>query len=58
MTHQEIFRRLSSILEEIEQNKVGKWSEEKPDDPQDAVLITKWKQELEELANEVRDNIK
>jgi hypothetical protein len=58
MTHQEIFRRLSSILEEIEQNKVGKWTEETPDEPQDAVLVTKWKQELEELANEVRDNIK
>jgi hypothetical protein len=58
MTHQEIFRRLSSILEEIEQSKVGKWSEETPDEPQDAVLVTKWKQELEELANEVRDNIK
>jgi len=57
MTHQEIFRRLHEIIEQIDENKkfiYGGAFEE----PQQVVVIGDWLDELEELKEKVKESIK
>ena len=57
MTHQEIFRRLHEIIEQIDENKnfiYGGAFEE----PQQIVVIGDWLEELEELKEKIKDCIK
>jgi hypothetical protein len=57
MTHQEIFRRLHTIIDQIDENKnfiYGSAFEE----PQQIVVIGDWLEELEELKEKIKDCIK
>ena len=57
MTHQEIFRRLHEIIEQIDENKnfvYGSGFEE----PQEIVATGDWLEQLEELKEKVKDCIK
>jgi len=57
MTHQEIFRRLHEIIEQIDENKkfiYGSAFEE----PQQIVVIGDWLEELEELKEKIKESIK
>jgi len=57
MTHQEIFRRLHTIIDQIDENKnfiYGSAFEE----PQQIVVIGDWLEELEELKEKIKESIK
>jgi hypothetical protein len=57
MTHQEIFRRLHTIIDQINENKnfiYGSAFEE----PQQIVVIGDWLEELEELKEKIKESIK
>jgi hypothetical protein len=57
MTHQEIFRRLHTIIDQINENKnfiYGSAFEE----PQQIVAIGDWLEELEELKEKIKESIK
>ena len=57
MTHQEIFRRLHTIIDQINENKnfiYGSAFEE----PQQIVVIGDWLEELEELKEKIKECIK
>jgi 2',3'-cyclic-nucleotide 2'-phosphodiesterase (5'-nucleotidase family) len=57
MTHQEIFRRLHTIIEKIDDN-----TEVAPsynfEDPKVIAVVTEWREELEDLKEKVKDLIK
>lgn len=57
MNNQEIFRRLSDILSQIEQNQDELWLGGLEDAKQ-CIIVADWLEELKELNNQVRDNIK
>jgi hypothetical protein len=57
MTHQEIFRRLHTIIDQINENKnfiYGSAFEE----PQQIAVIGDWLEELEELKEKIKESIK
>ena len=57
MTHQEIFKRLHTIIEKIDQQTevVQRYNLETP---KKMVPINQWKQELEELKEKIKEQIK
>jgi pyridoxal/pyridoxine/pyridoxamine kinase len=57
MTHQEIFRRLHEIIEQIDENKKFIYSGAF-EEPQQIVVIGDWLDELEELKEKVKESIK
>ena len=57
MTHQEIFRRLHEIIEQIDENKDFIYGNAFEDQRQ-IVVIGDWLKELEELKEKIKDCIK
>ena len=57
MTHQEIFRRLHTIIDQIEEN-IDVQERYGFEDPQKIVVLGDWLEELEELKEKIKESIK
>ena len=60
MTHQEIFQRLMSIIDQINKNNIELFG---PDDDQfaegqESIIVGQWLEDLHQLSDDVRDAIK